>query len=73
MKKVDWHFSLILTTIFVLVYHMSPFLGFADDVIIAMFVTSPLIVFWMANKILTSSDIPNKKISDGYFYDDLEE
>ena len=73
MKKVDWHFSVFLTTTFVLVYHMSPFIGFTDELIIAMFITSPLVVFWMGYKILKSSKVPTKKFSDGYFYDDLEE
>ncbi len=51
---------------------MSPFIGFADDIIIAMFITAPLLTFWMAYRVLKYGVESTKRFDDGYFYDDLE-
>ena len=72
MKENKWKFAVTFTAFFILVYHMSPIIGLADDIIIAMFVTAPLLTFWMAYRVLKYGVESTKRFDDGYFYDDLE-
>lgn len=71
MKEIKWKFPVAFVTIFLLVYQSSPFLGFSDDLIVAMFVTLPLLTIWMVYSVLKHGEMSNKTFEEGYFYDDL--
>ena len=69
MKKIKW--PVLLVTAFAVSYQFTPYLGFSDQVIISLFMISPIPVLWMAYKILKDG-LPSGRTFDEYFYDDLD-
>ncbi len=61
----------ILATIYVLVYSISPDLGFPVELIVLMFTFSPIVVIWLAIYILRHGKESEKKWDDGHWYDDF--
>ena len=64
--------SVILTTIYLLIYAMTPSFGWAFDLIFALFVVGNLLVLWMVYSVLKHGKDPGKKWSEGHWYDDLD-
>jgi hypothetical protein len=60
---------LFLGTLFMLVYNFSPYMGFSDNVIVSMFLLSPLVVIWMVVRILKDGK-PSTKTFTEHFYED---
>lgn len=69
MKKIKW--PLLLVTAFAVFYQFTPYLGFSDQVILSLFMISPIPVLWMVYKILKDG-VPSGRTFDEYFYDDLD-
>ena len=63
------HFPVFLATLFVLVYNMSPYMGFSDNAITAMFLLSPLVVIWMVIRVLKDGQ-PSTQTFTEHFYED---
>jgi len=69
MKKV-WP-SVVIATIFVILYHASPYIGFPSWLIFGMFLLSPLVVITLV-WIILKHGVPSKYTFDERFYDDLD-
>ncbi|MCW3091523.1 MAG: hypothetical protein JWP81_2592 [Ferruginibacter sp.] len=69
MKKIKW--PVILVTAYAFFYRLAPHLGFPDSVVLSMFVMSPVVVCWLAYKILKDG-ARCEKTFDEYFYEDVE-
>ncbi|MEP7108710.1 MAG: hypothetical protein ABI760_12025, partial [Ferruginibacter sp.] len=50
-------------------YQFTPYIGFSDITIMAMFTISPVLVCWMAYKILKNGN-PSQRSFEEYFYED---
>lgn len=62
---------IIFASSFWLFYQLSPYIGFSDNFIITMYILSPLVVLWMAYRILKDG-APSGRSFDEYFYDDID-
>lgn len=60
-----------LATLYLLLFHSSPFIGIPDEFIIAMFILSPFIVIYMAYVILKYGK-PSGHTFEERFYDDFD-
>ena len=60
-----------LATLFMLIYNAAPYLGIADEIIIAMFILSPLVIIYMAYVIMKFGK-PSKHTFEEKFYDDVD-
>lgn len=60
-----------LATLFMVFYNLSPYIGVADEFIIAMFIVSPIVVIYMAYVILKFGK-PSKYTFEERFYDDVD-
>lgn len=69
MKKV-W-LPVVIATIFVILYHASPYIGFPTWLIFGMFLLSPLVVITLV-WIILKHGVPSKYTFDERFYDDLD-
>jgi hypothetical protein len=69
MQKIKW--PVITVTSFAFFYQLTPYVGFSDKTIIAMFIVSPFAVTWMIYKILKNG-IPSQRTFDEYFYEDSD-
>ncbi len=69
MKKIKW--PVILVTTYAFLYQFTPYAGFSDQVVILLFIISPIPVLWMAYKILKNG-IPSQRTFDEYFYEDTD-
>lgn len=69
MKKI--RFPVLLVTAFAFFYQATPFLGFSDGVIFALFGISPFLMIWMVYRVLRYGK-PSKKIWDEHFYEDFD-
>lgn len=56
-------------TLYVLLFHSSPFIGIPDELIIAMFILSPFIVVYMVYVVLKYGK-PSDHTFDERFYED---
>jgi len=69
MKKV--FVAIILATLFMIVYQLSPFIGIPGWMILIMFLFSPVVVVSMVYVILKYG-VPSKHTFDERFYDDWD-
>ena len=60
-----------LATLFVVIYNLSPYIGFPDEAIVAMFILSPIVLIYMAYVIIRFGK-PSKHTFDEKFYDDVD-
>lgn len=67
MKKV-W-FAVVLSTLYVIVFHLSPYIGFHSWMIYGMFILSPIVVITLVLVVLKYGE-PSKYTFDERFYDD---
>ena len=58
-------------TLFVIFYNASPYINIPDEVIIAMFILSPVIMIYMVYVILKYGK-PSKHTFEERFYDDYD-
>ena len=58
-------------TLYLIIFHLSPYIGAAEEAIIAMFILSPFIVIYMAYVILKYGK-PSGHTFDERFYDDYD-
>jgi hypothetical protein len=68
MKKIKW--PIVIVTTFAFFYQFTPHVGLPDDVILVLFMISPLAVIWMAYQILKNGK-PAERTFDEYFYEDF--
>lgn len=64
-------FPIYLTTLYLIIYTLSPYLGFGDGIILLMFVFAPFLVIWMVIRILKDGKESQRKFED-YWYDDID-
>ena len=69
MKKV--HFAILFATLYLVIFHLSPYLGISIEVIFLMLVLSPFVVISMAYVILKYGK-PSKFTFEQRFYDDWD-
>jgi len=62
---------IFLATLYVLLFHSSPFMGIPDELIIAMFILSPFIVIYMVYVVLKYGK-PSAHTFEEKFYDDYD-
>ena len=62
---------IVLSTIYLVIFQLSPHLGIPDEAIIAMFILSPIIVIYMAYVILKYGK-PSKHSFEEKFYEDID-
>lgn len=67
MKRI--HFPIFLATLYVVIYQLSPYMGFTENAIISMFVLSPVVVIWMVVRVLKDGEPSTKTFTD-HFYED---
>jgi len=60
-----------LATLYVLVFHSSPFTGIPDELIIAMFILAPVVVIYMVYVILKYGK-PSGHTFEERLYDDVD-
>lgn len=64
-------YPVIITTLIVLIYHMSPFLGATYTVVLSLFTVSTVAYFWMVYIILVKGK-PSPHTFEEKWYDDQE-
>lgn len=69
MEKIKW--PVIIVTAYAFFYQFTPAIGFSDQVIMTLFMVSPIPVLWMVYKILKNG-IPSQRTFDEYFYEDVD-
>lgn len=69
MKKV-W-LAVVLSTLYVIVFHLGSQIGFQGWMIFGMFLLSPLVVITLV-WIILKHGVPSKYTFDERFYDDLD-
>lgn len=69
MKKIKWPITGV--TVYMIFYQFTPYIGFGDEIILAMFAVSPIPITWMVYKILKDG-IPSQRSFDEYFYEDSD-
>lgn len=60
-----------IATLFVILFNASPHLGIPDEVIIAMFILSPVVVIYMVYVVLKYGK-PSQHTFEERFYDDYD-
>ena len=69
MKKINW--IILVTTAYVIIYTILASFSFVpEQLIIGMFAFSPLLVIYMAYKILKDGEIPEGTWEEGFWYED---
>ncbi|HEV8272476.1 MAG TPA: hypothetical protein VGQ04_14295, partial [Chitinophagaceae bacterium] len=58
-----------LSTLYLIIFQVSPYIGIPDEAIIAMFILSPFVVIYMAYVILKYGK-PSKHTFEERFYED---
>ena len=69
MKNIK--FPIAFATIYVVVYHISPFIGIPQNMIVAMFLFAPIVTIWMVLRILKDGEHSGLKFEEGYLYEDM--
>lgn len=64
--------SIAITTFYLLVYAMMPNLGFAYDIVFAVFVGGNILLLYMVYAILKHMSEPKEKWREGYWYSDVD-
>lgn len=65
---------IIFTTAYLLFYTVGAELGVLPEVvIISLFSFSPILVIYMAVKILKDGEAPELSFEDGYWYEDMDQ
>jgi uncharacterized membrane protein YqjE len=67
MNKIK--FPLIATSLLLLLYHTLNFIGANSNLIILLFVMSPLAVIWMVYRVLKDGTPCNKTWDDSFYED----
>jgi hypothetical protein len=62
---------IILATLYLFVFQASPYIGIADEAIIAMFILSPVVVIYMVYVVLKFGK-PSRHTFEERFYDDVD-
>ncbi len=62
---------LLISTLYLLLHTIAPFLGIPDVVIIASWALSPLLVVWMVYRVLKDG-FASTQTFDEHFYEDVE-
>ena len=62
-------FPILVTTIFMLIVNLMPFLGAAYSIIATLLFFAPFIMMWMVYKTLKEGT-PSKKTFDTHWYED---
>jgi len=60
-----------VSTLYVIFYTISPYIGIPEGFIIAMYLFAPFVVLWLVLSILINGKDSGRKFSDGYWYDDM--
>jgi hypothetical protein len=58
-----------LVSLFVLIYQLSPFLGFAEHLIFRMYLLSPFLLGYMAYIIIRYGKGPSQTFEDAFYED----
>lgn len=69
MQKIKW--PLIVVTAYLVFYQSASFFNFSANTIIALYISSPILLLWMVYKILKDG-VPSQRSFDDYFYDDWD-
>jgi hypothetical protein len=64
-------YPVVITTLIVLIYHMSPFLGATYTVVLSLFTISTVAYFWMVYTILVKGT-PSRYTFEEKWYDDAD-
>lgn len=62
----------VVTTVYLFVYTLTPHLPISSKITIAMFLFSPFLMIWMVLSILIKGEPSKKKFSDGHWYEDVD-
>ncbi|MGD1841383.1 MAG: hypothetical protein ACFB0B_10880 [Thermonemataceae bacterium] len=62
--------AILVTSLYLALYIISPYLGISFQVTAFMFVLSPFLLIWMVLSILINGKASNKTFEEGYFYED---
>jgi hypothetical protein len=60
----------LVTSLFLLVYTLSPYLGVPESLIALAYVMAPFMVIWMVLSILIKGEPSGKTFDEGHWYDD---
>lgn len=63
---------IIVTSLYLLIYTLTPHLQVSYKIIITMFLFSPFLMIWMVLNILIKGEPSQKKFSDGHWYEDVD-
>lgn len=63
---------IIAATIYLLVYTIATYAGVSPFLIFAMFAFSPVVVVWMAYRIIRYGTYAGKELTDEWGYEDFE-
>lgn len=63
---------IVVTTVYLFVYSLTPHLPVSFKITIAMFLFSPFLMLWMVLSILIKGEPSTKKFSDGHWYEDVD-
>ena len=63
---------IIAATIYLLVYTIATYAGVSTFLIFAMFAFSPVVVMWMALRILKNGTYTGKELTEEWGYEDFE-
>ena len=64
--------SVIAAAIYLLVYIIATYAGVSTFLIFAMFAFSPMVVIWMAYRILSQKSYSGNKLTEDWGYEDFE-
>lgn len=60
------------TSLFLLFYTLSPYIGLGEHWIVLLFLLSPFLMIWMVLSILIKGKPSSKKFDDGHLYEDYQ-
>lgn len=69
MQKIKWLIGIVTT--YLIIYQSAAFMGFSDNIVVAMCLASSFLLLWMMYKILKNG-IPSERTFEEYFYDDYD-
>jgi hypothetical protein len=62
---------ILLTTLYLMIHAISPYLGIPEIVIIASWAVSPVFVIWMVYRVLKDGE-PSEQTFENHFYEDVK-
>ncbi len=60
----------LVTSLFLLIYTISPHIGVPHQYITIAYVVSPFLVIWMVLSVLIQGEPPHRTFEEGFWYDD---